>query len=168
MDVIVRAINSALFISHGIRKNTQIVAHLMGEGIPRRVFFDGSELRGVRPDERSIAGHFKSLMKTPVPPIGHFSDVSKGIRQSGGGIRQTLSEWQDDGVTCYILDVTGDDISETPLSGKCGFVISDDLPLEKEVVFDPETVSSLSLGDTWLQGHSCISIVHHIMDSQIQ
>ena len=55
MDVLVRAVNSALFISHGIRKDTQIVVHLMGGSIPRRVFFDGCELRGVRPDERSIA-----------------------------------------------------------------------------------------------------------------
>ena len=30
MDVLVRAVNSALFISHGIRKDTQIVVHLMG------------------------------------------------------------------------------------------------------------------------------------------
>ena len=102
MDVLVRAVNSALFISHGIRKDTQIVVHLMGGSIPRRVFFDGCELRGVRPDERSIAGHFKSLMKTPVPPIGHFTEVSKGIRQSGGDIYQTLKEWNMDGVESYV------------------------------------------------------------------
>ena len=56
MDVIARAINSALFLSHGIRDDTQIIVHLMGTGIPRRVFLDGGDLRGVRPDERSISG----------------------------------------------------------------------------------------------------------------
>jgi len=167
MDVIARAINSALFLSHGIRNDTQIIVHLMGTGTPRRVFLDGSDLRGVRPDERSISGHFKSLIRTPVPPIGRFEDVSSGIRQSGGDITQTLSEWQDEGVKCYVLDREGDDISDTNIEGKCGFILSDDKLLELEKR-DMEGAISISLGKTWLQGHSCITIVHYHIDSQIQ
>ena len=166
MDVLVRAINSALFISHGIRKNSQIVVHLMGGGLPRRVFFDGCELRGVRPDERSIAGHFKSLMKTPIPPVGHFTEVSKGIRQSGGDIFQTLKEWNLEGINCYALDAKGSSLESVELAGKCGFILSDDLGLELGDTEIP--IGSLSLGGTWLQGHSCISVMHHILDSQIQ
>ena len=64
MDVLARAINATLFLSHGIREDSQIIIHLMGgNGPPRRVMFDGSKLGGVRPDERSISGHFKSLIK---------------------------------------------------------------------------------------------------------
>lgn len=166
MDVLVRAINSALFISHGIRKNSQIVVHLMGGGLPRRVFFDGCELRGVRPDERSIAGHFKSLMKTPIPPVGHFTEISKGIRQSGGDIFQTLKEWNLEGINCYALDANGSSFESVELVGKCGFILSDDLELELGDAEIP--IGSLSLGGTWLQGHSCISVMHHILDSQIQ
>ncbi len=166
MDVLVRAVNSALFISHGIRKDTQIIVHLMGGGVPRRVFFDGCDLRGVRPDERSIAGHFKSLMKTPVPPIGRFMEVSKGIRQSGGDIYQTLREWNMNGVESYVLDAGGSIFEGVDIAGKCGFVLSDDLDLDLEDADLP--LVSLSLGRTWLQGHSCISVIHHIIDSQIQ
>lgn len=166
MDVLVRAVNSALFISHGIRKDTQIIVHLMGAGIPRRVFFDGCDLRGVRPDERSIAGHFKSLMKTPVPPIGHFTGVSKGIRQSGGDIYQTLREWNMDGVSSYVLDAEGSIFENVGIPEKCGFVLSDDLDLDLQGVEPP--LGSLSLGKTWLQGHSCISVIHHIIDSHNQ
>ncbi len=166
MDVLARAVNSALFISHGIRKDTQIIVHLMGGGIPRRVFFDGCDLRGVRPDERSIAGHFKSLMKTPVPPIGHFTGVSKGIRQSGGDIYQTLREWNMDGVSSYVLDARGSIFENVGIPEKCGFVLSDDLDLDLKGVEPP--LGSLSLGKTWLQGHSCISVIHHIIDSHNQ
>lgn len=166
MDVLARAVNSALFISHGIRKDTQIIVHLMGGGIPRRVFFDGCDLRGVRPDERSIAGHFKSLMKTPVPPIGHFTGVSKGIRQSGGDIYQTLREWDMDGVSSYVLDARGSIFENVGIPEKCGFVLSDDLDLDLQGVEPP--LGSLSLGKTWLQGHSCISVIHHIIDSHNQ
>lgn len=166
MDVLVRAVNSALFISHGIRKDTQIVVHLMGSGIPRRVFFDGCKLRGVRPDERSLAGHFKSLIKTPVPPIGHFTKVSEGISQSGGDIHQTLREWNMEGIDSYVLDAKGSIFTNIEIKGKCGFVLSDDLELNLGEVEFP--LGSLSLGETWLQGHSCISVIHHIIDSQSQ
>ena len=80
MDVLVRAINSALFVSHGIRKDSQILVHLQGsEGPDRRILFDGTTLSGVRPDERSIAGQIKSIMKLPIPPVGHFQEVTQGI-----------------------------------------------------------------------------------------
>ena len=50
-DVLARAVNAALFISHGVREDSVIFLHLMGgEGPSRRVVFDGSKLRGVRPD----------------------------------------------------------------------------------------------------------------------
>ncbi len=167
MDVVARAINSALFLSHGIRSDTQIVIHLMGSGMPRRVFLDGWALKGVRPDERSISGHFKSLIRTPVPPIGRFEDVSTGIRQSGGGISQTLSEWRDEGIKGYVLDREGEEISDSSIEEKCGFVLSDDLVLDIDGR-DMEGLVPISLGKAWLQGHSCITIVHYHIDSQIQ
>ena len=168
MDVIARAINSALFLSHGIRKDTQIVVHLMGNGPPRRVFLDGSDLKGVSPDERSISGHFKSLIKTPVPPIGRFQPVSAGIRQSGGDISQTLREWHDEGVKCYILDKNGEGITDSQIDDKCGFVLSDDIALDIGDGGGDYPLFPISLGKQWLQGHSCITIVHYHIDSQIQ
>ena len=70
-DVLARAVNAALFISHGVREDSVIFLHLMGgEGPSRRVVFDGSKLRGVRPDERSIVGQIISVIREPVPPAG--------------------------------------------------------------------------------------------------
>ena len=102
-----------------------------------------------------------------MPPIGRFEDVSSGIRQSGGDITQTLSEWRDEGVKCYVLDRGGGDIKDTTIEGKCGFILSDDLLLELDRR-DIGGAVSISLGKTWLQGHSCITIVHYHIDSQIQ
>ena len=46
MDVLARAISSALFLSHGIRENTTITIHLMGgPGVPRRIRFFVLQLR---------------------------------------------------------------------------------------------------------------------------
>ena len=113
MDVLVRAVNSALFVSHGIRKDSKILVHLQGsEGPDRRILFDGTTLSGVRPDERSIAGQIKSIMKLPIPPVGHFQEVTQGIFHSGGDISDTIDYWKKDGVEINILDINGKYISE--------------------------------------------------------
>ena len=165
MDVLVRAVNSALFVSHGIRKDSQILVHLQGsEGPDRRILFDGTTLSGVRPDERSIAGQIKSIMKLPIPPVGHFQEVTQGIFNSGGDISDTIDYWKKDGVEINILDINGKNISEKESVEKIGIILSDDLPfsVEEEKLF--ESFEKLSLGSELLQGHSCIAITQYELD----
>ena len=69
MDVLVRAINTALFLSHGIRDDSHITLHLMGgPGPPRRIWFDGSRLEGVHADERAIADRSPRFCESPHHP----------------------------------------------------------------------------------------------------
>jgi tRNA (pseudouridine54-N1)-methyltransferase len=165
MDVLARAINATLFLSHGIRHDSQIIVHLTGgNGPPRRVLFDGSELGGVRPDERSISGHFKSIIKTKMPPIGIWKSVSSGIYQSGGGIEITLKEWEEENVSIYVLDKKGSEL-EYKEHKKIGFLLSDDIPFTAEEYNIFSKYDKISLGEKWLQGQSCITILHHLIDS---
>jgi len=165
MDVLARAVNSALFVSHGVRRDSHVLLHLMGgDGPSRRIWFDGSTLGGVRPDERSIAGQIRGVLKSPIPPRSHFKEFSRGILHSGGGIEQTIDEWAGRGICPVMLDAGGGDFSAVPTSVDLGFIISDDKPfteLEAETLHE---AVPLSLGDTWLQGHSCIAILHHLLD----
>mgnify|MGYP006156561305 FL=1 len=167
LDVLARAINSTLFLSHGIRKNSQITLHLMGgEGPPRRVVFDGAELGGVRSDERSISGHIRTLVKSRLPPIGIWEKVSSGIYHSGGDLETTMKEWKEEGVDISVLDKEGRIMDKETLKGDIiGFILSDDLPFdehEREIISGYKKVS---IGKKWLQGHSCIAIIHHIIDA---
>jgi len=165
MDVLARAVNSALFVSHGIRKDSHVVLHLMGgDGPSRRIWFNGSSLAGVRPDERSISGQIKGVLKESVPPRDRFREFSIGILHSGGGIEQTVQEWSDRGVCPIILDADGGDFSDVPSSVDLGFIISDDKPLAEPDTRSLKGAVSLSLGDRWLQGHSCIAILHYLLD----
>ena len=78
LDVLARAVNTGLFLSHGIRDDTDIVLHLMGgPGPPRRIWFQGSRLRGVHPDERAIAGQIAKALRNPVPAIGQQIELHK-------------------------------------------------------------------------------------------
>ena len=165
LDVLARAVNAALFVSHGIREGSNVILHLLGGGGPnRRVLFDGSELRGLRPDERSIAGQVKSVIRIPVPPIGRFQQVSSGISHSGGGLEQTLKEWRSSGIMPFILDPNGDPATSIPESDDIGFFLSDDSAFTEEDSAILEGVPSISLGKGWLQGHTCIGILHYLMD----
>ena len=168
MDVLVRAINSTLFISHGIRNDSKITLHLQGgEGPNRRILFDGATLAGVRPDERSIAGQIKAIMKLPIPPVGHFQEVTQGIFHSGGDISDTINSWNKEEIEINILDTDGINISKKDNVEKIGFVLSDDLPFTDEEKNILKSYQKISLGEKWLQGHSCIAISQYELDKNL-
>ena len=172
MDVLVRALMAGLLTSHGLRRNTVVVLHLMGgPGPPRRIKFDGSELKGLHADERSIAGTIGKVIAMPLPPIGHWQPVTAGITHSGGDLRLTLREWND--APTVVLDADAPRLwsesavlpsSSAPNEAPMNFILSDDQPLG-----DLEGVDVLqrSLGTQWLQGHMAVAIVHFLLDEGV-
>lgn len=167
IDVLARAVNTALFLSHGIREDSQVVLHLLGgPGPPRRIGFEGATVRGLHPDERAIAGQIGRVLKQPVPAIGQIVELHSGFWHSGGSLEQTLSEWHKDGVTTYTLDAEGEDVFPSIANPNgIGFVLSDDQPFTELELDSMHGLQRLSLGTQWLQGHACISIIHHLLDS---
>jgi len=89
-----------------------------------------------------------------------------GILHSGGGLGQTIDEWASQGVSPVVLDAEGGGYSEVPSTTDLGFVISDDKPLTEDDRSALRGAISLSLGRRWLQGHSCIAILHHLLDGR--
>ena len=165
LDVLVRAVNAALFVSHGIRRDTDITLHLCGgPGPDRRIWFNGDTLSGVRPDERSIAGQIKAILKRPVPPIGVLDEVTQGIFDMGGGLAETLTEWHDEGISINVLDAEGEALKTLEGDGILGFILSDHLPFSEEDNQQIADFGKISLGEKWLQGHACITIIQHTLD----
>lgn len=173
MDVLVRALMAALLTSHGLRKDTEIILHLGGgPGPPRRIRFDGSELVGVHAEERSIAGQIGKVIGKPLPPIGQWQTVSRGIEHSGGNLQTTLSQWGKIPVVALDADAPRlwNEHATLPPQSKevevdLGFVLSDDQPLEDELL---DGIERRSLGQSWLQGHMAIGIVHFLIDEGVE
>ena len=93
MDVLARAISSALFLSHGVREDTTITLHLMGgPGVPRRIRFNGAKVKGLHVDERAIAGRIRSIISDPVPVRGHWVEHGSGIEHSAADLEKTILE----------------------------------------------------------------------------
>ncbi|MBT5280347.1 MAG: tRNA (pseudouridine(54)-N(1))-methyltransferase TrmY [Euryarchaeota archaeon] len=167
LDVLLRAVNSALFLSHGIRTDSHITLHLEGgPGPSRRIWFNGETLAGVRCDERSIAGQIKAILKRPAKPIGVFDQVTQGIFDTGGNLTTTLEDWKREDVTLYVLDAEGEPIENIEKSERIGFILSDDRIFTDEEQKLMAHLPRISLGKKWLQGHSCITIVHHFLDKK--
>ena len=167
MDVLARAVNTGLFLSHGIRADTHVMLHLLGgQGPARRVLFEGPKLRGVHPDERAIAGQIGKALKEPIPAIGHFCELHSGLWHSGGDLTQTISEWKRNNTRIFVLDAQGAPFDVKAHSAESiAFILSDDQPFTESDLEAMDGLERISLGDLWLQGHACISILHHELDS---
>lgn len=170
MDVLIRAVMSALLTSHGLRDNVEVVLHLQGgPGPHRRLKFVGSELRGFHAEERSVAGLIAKVIREPMPAIGHWIERTPGVYDGGGSLSHTLTEWKD--YVTVRLDADAErlwDESSTiptqsrPTENSIAFLLSDDQPL------DAEQGIPRSLGSTWLQGHHAIAICHFLLDEGVE
>ena len=173
VDVLIRALMAGLMTSHGLRESTVVVLHLLGgPGPPRRIKFEGSTLKGLHADERSIAGTIGKVIATPLPPIGHWQPITAGITHSGGGLELTLREWKE--APTVVLDANTPRLwknqarlpqESKPSPSDLNFVLSDDQPLE---TIEGENVLFRSLGEQWLQGHMAIGIVHFLLDEGVE
>ena len=170
MDVLIRAVMSALLTSHGLRKNVEVVLHLQGgPGPHRRLKFVGSELRGFHAEERSVAGLIAKAIREPLPAIGHWIERTPGLYDGGGSLNHTLAEWNDS--VLVRLDANAErlwkqssviPIQSTSNEDSITFLLADDQPLE--------TAEGIprSLGTTWLQGHHAIAICHFLLDEGVE
>lgn len=191
MDVLIRATMAALLTSHGLRPDVEVILHLMGgPGPARRLLFQGAELKGFHAEERSIAGIIAKAIQEPQPPIGHWFAISPGFSHGGGTLQHTLKEWEtsttivldadaprlwEDGAILKTKTTSSQTITETqsnqtnsatsPNELDIAFILSDDQPLED---FPFDGPKKRSLGDTWLQGHLAIGVVHFLLDEGVE
>jgi tRNA (pseudouridine54-N1)-methyltransferase len=67
MDVVCRCVNTSLFLSHDLRRDTECYMVLCGEPAgPKTVRFSGSDVRSLSPDERSAGALIKKALTIPV------------------------------------------------------------------------------------------------------
>lgn len=163
LDILLRCVNSAFFLSHGIRKDVEITLMLLGEpNPPKTVRIDGREVKYLNPDERSTA----ALIRNALLQKGEGERrCSPGIYVSERGYEEVLSNMSKDS-KMYYLHERGEDIRTAELAEEPAFVLGDDQDLtqvEEEILmrYDPKR---LSLGPMSYHADHCITLVNNELD----
>lgn len=91
LDILCRCISSALFLSHGIRRDVDVFLVLLGPPRPPVTLrFSGSEIRSLNPDERSAASLIRKALAIPRGDV--FRESGPGVAVRKGGLAELLAE----------------------------------------------------------------------------
>jgi len=163
LDILLRCVNSAFFLSHAIRKDVEISLMLLGEpDPPKTVRIDGSEVKYLNPDERSTA----ALIRNALLQRGEGERrCSPGIYVSERDYGQVLSNISKESQMFYLKE-DGEDIRDARFGPDCTFVLGDDqdlTPAEEEILMD-YSPRKISLGPISYHADHCITLVNNELD----
>lgn len=165
LDILVRCVNSAFFLSHDIRKDTELYLVLQGgSDAPKTVRFSGSEVRYLNPDERSTSSLIRNALLKKIEGDGEVRS-SPGVFVSRRSFSDIISELSEKGSIVYLKE-DGEDIREYDIPTDPVFVISDnrDLTDEEEDMLLSKAPDTICIGPHSLHADHCMIIVHNEMD----
>jgi tRNA (pseudouridine54-N1)-methyltransferase len=162
MDILCRCVNSSFFLSHDLRRDTELYLVLQDKITLR---FVGRRLRHLNPDERSTAALIQKALKAHERLQGDEEiESTPGIFVSRRGLGEVLEEAEGKVEQLILLHEEGSPLREAELAPDVGFVLSDHLeflPAELELMAD---LPRLSLGPKVLHADHCIIIAHNELD----
>jgi len=164
LDVLLRCINSAFFLSHGIRRDVEVYLILLGPSKPPvSIRLSGSEIRYLNPDERSTG----SLIRNALLKAKNSNEVSSspGIYVSRRGLEDVMETLADTQI--IYLHESGTCMEEAGLGKEnLTFVLGDhmDLTEKEEEIIEKYNPLKVSLGPEILHADHCIIVSHNILD----
>jgi tRNA (pseudouridine54-N1)-methyltransferase len=164
LDILLRCINSAFFLSHDIRREVEIYLILQGEpDPPKTIRLVGNELKYLNPDERSTGALLRNaLMKK----LGDEEILSTpGIYISRSSFEDIIKSLTKISQLVYLRE-DGKEFEPSDTKQDYTFVLGDDRDLtdEEEAVlqeYEPEVVS---LGSLSYHSDHCITMVNWILE----
>ncbi|ETA67052.1 MAG: tRNA (pseudouridine54-N1)-methyltransferase [Methanolobus sp.] len=166
MDILCRCVNSALFLSHGMRRDVNVHLVLQGEPDPAKVVrFNGEKLKYLNPDERSSGSLIKKALEKDA--IEYETQSTPGVYIRRAGLEQLLNEFSEAGRDIYYLKEDGEDIREySELNSDAVFILGDHMGVteEEEVMIDRVAKCTLNIGPISLHSDHCMIIIHNELD----
>ena len=163
LDVLLRCVNSAFFLSHDIRRDTEVILVLQGPPHPpKSVRIVGSEIKYLNPDERSTAALIRNAL---LQKVTMEERSSPGIYISNRSYRDVLSNLPENEQIVYLKE-EGTDVREIDFKENVTFVLGDDQDLSKEeedilCKYGPQL---LSIGPRSYHADHCIIVVNNELD----
>lgn len=164
LDLLCRCVTSALLLSHDIRTDVRVRLTLADEFTLR---FEGSELRGLNPDERSTGALVKNALEQRDEAIGHIPvETSPGVYLSRVGVEQTVREAAEEGVVCQLHEA-GTPVTQVEPPENPVFVLSDhrDFRAAEADLLADVSEYRLCLGPQLLHADQAITVAHNWLDT---
>ncbi|MBN1390126.1 MAG: tRNA (pseudouridine(54)-N(1))-methyltransferase TrmY [Candidatus Thermoplasmatota archaeon] len=168
-DGVSRAITSALFLSHSMRRDTTIHILLLGpEDPPKLLSVNGERVKYLNPDERAGTALMKKCLSCSLSQErGAVVFPSPGITLARAGLEDIIESFQGG-----LMEMDEKGIELTPdLAGSLRgrpmmFILSDDQNLtnEEASIMERRPGQRFRVGDKVLHTHMAITIVHYLLD----
>lgn len=164
LDVLCRCVNSAFFLSHGLREDVRVHLILQDEFT---ITFEGRDLRRLNPDERSTAALVRNALERRDEAVGHAAvESTPGVSISRMGFAETMDGVVDDS-TVVQLHEDGDPIVDLKPPANPLFVLSDheDITADEQSLLDDWTDARVSLSPRALHADHVITVAHNYLDT---
>lgn len=168
-DLLARCVQSALFISHDMRRDSELVLLALGPpDPPKAIRVVGAEVQRLNPDERSTVALLSLSLDEALPRNGRWVGSRPGISVA----RRDLAAVLDDSgeVPMVLLDELGP-VDGPELPGRMDdrdvtFVLGDNNGMTDGQIEETRSRGALEvrLGPVSMHADHCIAIVHNILD----
>ena len=166
LDVLCRCVTRAFLLSHDIREAVRVRLVLGGAYVVR---FEGSELRHLRPDERSAASLIRGALEAREEAIGAVEATpSPGVYVGSGGLERAVDE-AGERDELLVLHEDGKplvDLSDDP-PGDVTVVLSDhrDFTGDEAETLRDAGARRVSVGPRALHADHAVTVAHNYLDT---
>ncbi len=167
LDVLCRCVNSAFFLSHDLRKDSEIYLVLQGgEDAPKTVRFYGPEMKYLNPDERSTASLIRNALLKKIKD-GEVNS-SPGVYISKMSFQDILEKLANECRFIYLRE-DGTDVREYQFPEEPCYILGDDKDPseEEEELMSRYEYDKICLGPVSYHANQCMVIVLNEMDRRI-
>jgi tRNA (pseudouridine54-N1)-methyltransferase len=170
MDILCRCVNSALFLSHDLRRDVIIYLVLLGEPDPPKIVkFEGERVRYLNPDERSSGSLINKALEKRSG--SYWRESTPGVWIQRGDLQALLEELlpgSGDTKLFYLREDGGDvrDVFKQILPDDAVFVLGDHegVTAEEEALVMDAGAVTIRVGPVSLHADHCIIIVNNELD----
>ena len=167
LDVLCRCVTSALLLSHDIREAVRVRLVLGGAYVVR---FEGSELRHLRPDERSAASLIRGALEAREEAIGAVEATpSPGVYVGSGGLERAIDE-AGERDELLVLHEDGEPLVDLPDDppDDVTIVLSDhrDLTDDEAETLRDAGARRVSVGPRALHADHAVTVAHNYLDTE--
>lgn len=167
VDVLCRNVQSAFFLSHGLREDVEVYLVFQKSALRQRtVRIQGNAIQMLHPDERSTAARIQQALKASWS-VPDWKEVQNGLAVAGFGLEELLADLRGKG-TPVLLDPEGTPIEAVGAAwpAEPTLILSDHVPFTKPeyALLDALGAQRVSLGPYWYHGNHAIAVANWWLD----